>query len=116
MKLPAPIEGSGAQLQAGAQSFTVPFWSDLLDRGGHQETMIRPLPVLRGESRQPRERSLDEVLGVRPDFIEHQLAHAVRDPNGRVYNRTAHLPERRKMMQLWADYLDELKSAPVAAP
>lgn len=53
---------------------------------------------------------LDEVLGVRPDFIEHQLAHAVRDPNGRAYNRTAHLTERHKMMQQWADYLDGLKS------
>ena len=53
---------------------------------------------------------LDEVLGFRPDFIEHQLAHAVRDPNGRAYNRTAHLPERRKMMQAWADYLDALKA------
>lgn len=52
---------------------------------------------------------LDEVLGFRPDFIEHQLAHAVRDPNGRAYNRTAHLPERKKMMQAWADYLDKLK-------
>ena len=54
--------------------------------------------------------TLDEVLGFRPDFIEHQLAHAVRDPNGRAYNRTAHLPERRKMMQSWADYLDKLKA------
>lgn len=53
---------------------------------------------------------LDEVLGFRPDFIEHQLAHAVKDPNGRAYNRTAHLPERRKMMQSWSDYLDELKN------
>ena len=53
---------------------------------------------------------LDEVLGFRPDYIEHQLAHAVRDPNGRAYNRTAHLPERRKMMQAWADYLDTLKA------
>lgn len=52
---------------------------------------------------------LDEVLQVRPDFIEHQLAHTVRDPNGRAYNRTSHLAERRKMMQLWADYLDGLK-------
>lgn len=52
---------------------------------------------------------LDEVLDVRPDLIEHQLAHAVRDPNGRAYNRTAHLPERKKMMQIWADYLDGLK-------
>ena len=52
---------------------------------------------------------LDEVLSFRPDFIEHQLAHAVRDPNGRAYNRTAHLPERRKMMQAWADYLEGLR-------
>jgi len=52
---------------------------------------------------------LDEVLHVRPDFIEHQLAHAVKDPNGRAYNRTAHLVERRKMMQQWSDYLDRLK-------
>ena len=53
---------------------------------------------------------LDEVLQVRPDFIDHQLAHAVRDPNGRAYNRTAHLPERRQMMQQWADYLDGLRT------
>ena len=53
---------------------------------------------------------LDEVLKFRPDYIEHQLAHTVRDPNGRAYNRTAHLPERKKMMQAWSDYLDELKS------
>ncbi len=53
---------------------------------------------------------LDEVLHVRPDYIDHQLAHAVRDPNGRAYNRTAHLPERRKMMQDWADYLDQLRN------
>jgi len=59
---------------------------------------------------------LDEVLGVRPDFIEHQLAHAVRDPNGRAYNRTAHLVERRKMMQQWADYLDKLKSGTAVVP
>lgn len=59
---------------------------------------------------------LDEVLQVRPDFIEHQLAHAVRDPNGRAYNRTAHLAERRKMMQLWADYLDGLKAGAQVIP
>ena len=59
---------------------------------------------------------LDEVLGFRPDYIEHQLAHAVRDPNGRAYNRTAHLPERRKMMQSWADYLDSLKKGAEIIP
>ena len=53
---------------------------------------------------------LDEVLNYRVDWIEHQLAHAVGDANGRAYNRTAHLPQRKAMMQGWADYLDDLKA------
>ena len=52
---------------------------------------------------------MDEVMGERVDLIEHQLAHAVKDPNGRAYNRTAHLPARRVMMQKWANYLDKLR-------
>ena len=56
---------------------------------------------------------LDEVLGFRPDIIEHQLAHAVKDPNGRAYNRTTHLDERIRMMQEWADYLDRLRDGNV---
>ncbi|MBY0399041.1 integrase arm-type DNA-binding domain-containing protein [Myxococcota bacterium] len=51
---------------------------------------------------------LDEQLGQPAHLIEHQLAHAVRDPLGRAYNRTQHLKERREMMQRWSDYLDEL--------
>jgi len=57
---------------------------------------------------------LDEILGFRPEIIEHQLAHQVRDPNGRAYNRTAHLSERRKMMQEWADYLDRLAAREIS--
>ena len=52
---------------------------------------------------------LDEVLQARVDLIEAQLAHRVLDVLGRAYNRTSHLPERKKMMQTWADYLDGLK-------
>ena len=53
---------------------------------------------------------LDEVLGERYDIIEQQLAHMVRDPNGRAYNRTVHLAERTRMMSRWADYLDGLRA------
>jgi integrase len=53
---------------------------------------------------------LDEVLGQRVDLIEHQLAHAVKDANGRAYNRTSFLPQRQAMMQMWANYLDGLKN------
>jgi integrase len=52
---------------------------------------------------------LDEELHERVDIIEHQLGHAVKDPNGRAYNRTTFLPERRAMMQRWADFQDRLK-------
>jgi len=58
---------------------------------------------------------LDEVLGFRVDCIEQQLAHAVKDANGRAYNRTKHLPERKAMMQAWADYLDRLKQGEMAS-
>jgi integrase len=54
---------------------------------------------------------MDEVLGERVDLIEHQLAHAVKDPNGRAYNRTAHLPARRLRMQRWANFLDSIKQS-----
>lgn len=59
---------------------------------------------------------LDEVLEFPPHLIEQQISHAVRDPLGRAYNRTAHLPQRKKMMQAWADYLDVLKIAPGSEP
>lgn len=59
---------------------------------------------------------LDEVLDQRVDLIEHQLAHAVKGANGRAYNRTAHLPARRVMMQTWADYLDKLRMGAEVIP
>jgi len=37
-------------------------------------------------------------------------------PNGRASNRSAHLPERRKMMQEWADYLDKLTAGAEIVP
>jgi integrase len=56
---------------------------------------------------------LAQNLHIRPDLIEHELGHQVIDPNGRAYNRATFLPERRLMMQVWADYLDKLKSQKV---
>ena len=53
---------------------------------------------------------LAEVLDFDPLLIEAQLAHSVRDANGRAYNRTTYLNQRTEMMQRWADYLDKLVS------
>ena len=51
---------------------------------------------------------LAERLEYDPLVIEAQLDHAVRDANGRAYNRTTYLKQRQEMMQRWADYLDKL--------
>jgi integrase len=51
---------------------------------------------------------LAERLDCDPLVIEAQLAHAVKDANGRAYNRTQYLKHRAAMMQQWADYLDKL--------
>jgi len=53
---------------------------------------------------------LHEELNIKPEVIEHQLAHRVPDALGAAYNRTKFLKERQAMMQQWADYLNKLKA------
>jgi integrase len=110
-----PLTGSGRYVFPSARSFARPMSENAilaaLRRMGYSKDEMT------GHGFRAMARTiLDEVLQVRPDFIEHQLAHAVRDPNGRAYNRTAHLEERRKMMQKWADYLDGLKAGAQVIP
>ena len=52
---------------------------------------------------------LNEQQRWRPDAIERQLAHAPRNKVRAAYNYAEHLPESRRMMQAWADHLDELR-------
>ena len=51
-----------------------------------------------------------EAVATDPLVIEAQLAHAVKDANGRAYNRTQYMKHRASMMQTWADYLDKLRT------
>jgi integrase len=59
---------------------------------------------------------LSETLGFDPLVIEHQLGHRVPDTLGTAYNRTKYLPQRKVMMQSWADYLDKLKAGADVIP
>lgn len=54
--------------------------------------------------------------GYRHDVIERQLAHAEKNAVRAAYNRAEYLPERKKMMQEWADYLDKLKAGADVIP
>lgn len=56
---------------------------------------------------------LEEVLGFDSKYTEMSLAHLVKDPNGQAYGRMAFLAQRKNLMQVWADYLDNLRAAQV---
>jgi len=59
---------------------------------------------------------LNEAHLFHPDAIERQLAHGEQNSVRAAYNRALYLPERVKMMQWWADYLDSLKAGGVVIP
>ena len=59
---------------------------------------------------------LAERLRFPDGIIEHQLAHHVSDVHGRAYNRTSFLNDRKKMMQDWANYLDNLRKGEDTLP
>lgn len=53
-----------------------------------------------------------ERLGIEPEVIEAQLAHAKSGPLGGAYDRAVYLEQRRTLMKRWADYLDLLRREP----
>jgi len=103
-----PLTGQGRYLFPSERSAERPMSDNTLNAALRRMGYAKQVMTTHG-FRATARTLLDEVLGFRVDFIEHQLAHTVRDPNGRAYNRTAHLADRRKMMQAWADYLDGLR-------
>jgi len=104
-----PLTGRGRFVFEGARSIKRPMSANTVNAALRRLGI--PKKELSGHGFRAMARTiLDEVHEVRPDFVEHQLTHVVKDPLGRAYNRTTHLPARRKMMQLWADYLDQLRA------
>lgn len=73
-------------------------------------TMGIPKEEMSGHGFRHTASTLLHELGWNSDVIERQLAHDERDKSKATYNHAQHLPERVKMMQAWADYLDQLKT------
>ena len=104
-----PLTGAGRYVFPGARSDTRPMSENTVN-GALKRLGVDTKTEITGHGFRAMARTvLEEVHGFRPEVIELQLAHAVRDPLGRAYNRTKHLETRKKMMQVWADYLDELR-------
>lgn len=102
-----PLTGGGALLFPGERSHDRPISDNTLRAAlltlGYGPT-VQSVHGFRATART----ILAEVLDFDPLVIEAQLAHAVKDANGRAYNRTTYMQHRAAMMQRWADYLDKL--------
>ena len=103
-----PYSGHGALVFPGERSYERPI----------SENSVRTALIAMGYTpdkhtwhgfRATARTMLAERLEIDPLVIEAQLAHAVKDANGRAYNRTTYLKQRTAMMQQWADYLDRLR-------
>lgn len=110
-----PITGHGAMVFPGERSHERPISDNTLRAAlltlGYGPT-VQTVHGFRATART----LLAEVLEFDPPVIEAQLAHAVKDANGRAYNRTKYIKQRAAMMQRWADYLDKLRTGADVIP
>lgn len=58
----------------------------------------------------------ENIAGIDPEVVEAQLAHGKSGPLGAAYDRAEFMEKRRRLMQTWADYLDQVKAAPAPIP
>jgi integrase len=103
-----PITGSGRYVFPGARTTSRPLSDNALNAA------LRRMGFEQGTMTAHGFRSMASTLlneqGWNRDAIERQLAHGERDAIRAAYNYAEHLPERRKMMQHWANYLDGLRA------
>ena len=103
-----PLTGNGRYVFPGARTNGRPMSENTVNAG------LRRLGYTNDQMTGHGFRSMASTLlneqGWHRDAIERQLAHAERNAVRAAYNYAEHLPERRRMMQAWADYLDKLES------
>ena len=103
-----PLTGTGQYLFPSVRSLDRPLSENTINAA------LRRLGYTKDEMTGHGFRSMASTLlneqGWNRDHIERQLAHAERNKIRAAYNYADYLPERRKMMQAWADYLDTLKA------
>ncbi len=106
----APLTGTGRYLFPGLRTRSRPMSENTVNAALRRLGFDRD--TMTGHGFRSMASTLLNEQGWHRDAIERQLAHAERDAVRAAYNYAEHLPERRKMMQAWADYLDSLRDVP----
>jgi integrase len=110
-----PLTGTGKYVFSGAYDATRPMSENTVNKA------LRSLGYdtktqLTGHGFRSMASTLLNEQGYNSDAIERQLAHSERDGVRAAYNYAQYLPERKTMMQAWADYLDGLKNGADVIP
>jgi len=105
----APVSGYAEMVFPGVRDARRPISNNTLNHALRRMGIGKDVQVAHGFRAVAR--TLLAEQGWNPEYIELQLAHAERNSVVAAYNRARHLPQRREMMQAWADYLDGLKQS-----
>ncbi len=109
-----PVTGHGQYVFPGERSHDRPI-SDNSVRSALYALGFGKAQTWHGFRASARTMMVDQ-LNLDPLAIEANLAHAVKDANGRSYNRTQYLAQRFLQIQQWADYLDKLRKGADVIP
>ena len=109
-----PLTGEGKYVFPGARTTTRPMSENAVL--GALRRMDYATDEMTGHGFRSMASTLLNEQGFNRDAIERQLAHAERDGVRAAYNYAEYLPERKRMMQQWADYLDTLKTGAQVIP
>lgn len=110
-----PLTGSGRYVFPSLQTADRPMSENTVNVALRRMGFDRETATAHGFRAMARTMAV-ERLGIDPQVVEAQLAHAVLDALGRAYNRTTFVDQRRELMKRWADYLDRLREDAQVAP
>lgn len=104
-----PLTGRSEYVFMGARSSKRPMSENTLNAALRRMDISQDDHVTHGYRAMARTMFAERIKGFEPDMLEAQLAHGKSGPLGSAYDRAQYMEQRRHMMQVWADYLDELR-------
>lgn len=105
-----PLTGHGRYVFPGVRTFTRPMSDGTINAALRRLDFGTDDHVAHGFRAMARTMMAEQLHGIPDEIVEAQLAHGKRGPLGSAYDRAEYMPQRRRIMQTWADYLDKLRT------
>ena len=104
-----PLTGHGRYVFPSVRTFTRPMSDGTINAALRRLDFGSDEHVAHGFRAMARTMMAEQLHGIPDEIVEAQLAHGKKGPLGSAYDRAEYIPQRRQIMQTWADYLDKLR-------